>query len=97
MSLELLKSPEFQLLLWRTERAPLLRRELDARFVPRGFTADEVWDFLTAVRKGQAFYGPIVEFAPEGVRKNWHTMPASLRYYLRQITRKTQKARFSMC
>lgn len=94
MSLELLKSPEFQLLLWRTERAPLLRRELDARFVPRGFTADEVWDVLAAVRKGQAFYGPIVEFAPEGVRKNWHTMPASLRYYLRQITRKTQKGSF---
>ena len=40
------------------------------------------------------FTGPIVEFTPEGVRKNWHTVPATLQYSLRQIARKTQRGSF---
>ena len=94
MSLGFLSSPEFQLLLSATARRPMLKSELDRRFVPDGYTADEIWEALTAIRRGQAFYGPIVEFTPEGVRKNWHTVPATLQYSLRQIARKTQRGSF---
>lgn len=94
VSLGFLSSPEFQLLLSATARRPMLKSELDRRFVPDGYTADEIWEALTAIRRGQAFYGPIVEFTPEGVRKNWHTVPATLQYSLRQIARKTQRGSF---
>lgn len=88
---DLLASIEFRELVRRADRGVVLKRELDSVCIPAGRSADEIWDALTNLRKSFAYYGPILEYFPEGIGRNWHTVPASLRASLQELSKRTQK------
>lgn len=88
---DLLASIEFRELVRRADRGVVLKRELDSACIPAGRSVDEIWDALTDLRKSFAYYGPILEYLPEGIGRNWHTVPASLRASLQELSKRAQK------
>lgn len=79
------------MLLGRAQEAPLIRRELTEEYIPAGYTADEVWDALTVIRRSQAVVSPDVKRDGTVSILGWYTVPDSLAYSLRQITARTAR------
>ncbi len=90
----IVRTPEFQLLLRETSLRPLLRRELESRFVPAGFTEDEVWSTLLDIRKAQGVFSPNIECVDGTLRRNWHSEPASMQRSLRELSDMTRAGSF---
>lgn len=87
----LLGTMEFLELVRRAHRAPLLRRELDEKYVPAGYASDEVWSALTSLRRAQAYHNPFVAYTERGVKSEWYTIPASLAAAVDRIGSLTQR------
>lgn len=90
----IVSTPEFQLLLRETSLRPLLRRELDSRFIPDGFAEDDVWSTLLGIRKAQGIFSPNIEYAGGVLRRNWHSEPASMQRSLRELGDMTRAGSF---
>ena len=86
----LLGSPQFADLVRRAWLEPVRRADLRASDVPAGFSEDEIWDALTAIRYAQAYRSPKGLRSAEGITENWHTVPESLQRSLLELGRKTQ-------
>lgn len=87
----LLQTSEFQSLLRRASREPLLKKELSDDCIPLGYSVDEVWLALTSIRKSEAYFSPNIDCQPGGIQRNWHTLPASLQESLQNLTSLTQR------
>ena len=87
----LIYTQEFSMLLGRAQRAPLIRRELSEDYVPAGYSADQVWDALTVIRRSQAIVSPDTHHEGGATLAGWHTVPESTAMALRQIAALTQR------
>ncbi len=87
-------TPEFQLLLREAALHPLLRRELESRFVPNGFAEDDVWSTLLDIRRAQGVFSPNIEYSDGVLRRNWHSEPASMQQSLRELGDMTRTGSF---
>lgn len=87
----LIYTQEFGMLLGRAQEAPIIRRELTEEYIPAGYTADEIWDALTVIRRSQAVVSPDVKHDNSANILGWYTVPDSLSHSLRQIALHTQR------
>lgn len=86
----LISSPAFLDLVRRTWKEPLHPRDFAEVSLPAGFTRDEAWEALLAVRHAQAFRSPQNLRTASGIVSDWHNVTERLNRILRQLDHKTR-------
>lgn len=86
----LLYSPEFLRLVRRLWKDALLPEALSEEDLPDGFSREEVWEALLALRRAQAFCSPRNMRTSTGIVSDWHTVTEHLNRVLLELDHKTR-------
>lgn len=87
----LFDTAEFRELVRRSNRGPLLRREVADDEWPKGWERDEVWHALSAVRRSEAYYNPFQIAGPSHPKSEWYVLPGSMQTNVASIAARTQR------
>ncbi|WP_350455483.1 hypothetical protein [Slackia heliotrinireducens] len=90
-SVQLLDTPQFKELVRAAWLAPVRRSDIVPEYVPGGFSADQVWDALTAIRYAQSYRSPVSLAGASHFSGNWHNFTVRLQDTCRQIADLTYK------